>query len=325
MQYFNNIEESIGNKILQIFSNSKNEAIIIAPFIKYDILDKIIANIDDSIKIRCASRWKVDEVAAGISDIEIWPLLKQRGNSCLYIYDNLHAKYYRSDNTVFIGSANLTQKAFGWKEQCNYEIMVQFDINEMDLTKFEDDLFERATPVNDELYHRYFSAVEKYKKLHLVAKPPSYKDLKVELTETFQPDNLWLPRCFLPNIVYKIYMSETEGLPPEIVQDGLRDLLSLDICPGLNEELFNELIGISLLQKPLIMQLDQFLYKPRRFGEVKQYLKNIFKNKLGSQSIDEDFTRLWQVTMRWLLYFLSERYEHFVPNYTEVVLRKQVE
>ena len=65
---------------------------------------------------------------------------------------------------------------------------------------------------------------------------------------------------------------------------------------------------------PLISQVDQLLNQPRRFGEVRDLLK-----ALCGPSFDA--SRAWQTLMRWMLYFLPERYKLTVPHHSEIMYR----
>jgi hypothetical protein len=60
--------------------------------------------------------------------------------------------------------------------------------------------------------------------------------------------------------------------------------------------------------------LDQFVATRRRFGEVRTWL--------AAQLEVDDATDDWQRLMRWLLFFLPDRYETFTGNYSEIFARK---
>ena len=93
---------------------------------------------------------------------------------------------------------------------------------------------------------------------------------------------------------------------------------SLPIIPNLSQKIFKAYVGTLLLQKPIIQAVDSFVKTPQRFGAVKDFLNSLPCNKINGFSAE----RAWQTLMRWLLYFLPNRYALSVPNYSEVFYRK---
>ena len=69
----------------------------------------------------CFTRWTPLDIQVGASDIACRTLIKNRGGS-FRLHNQLHAKYYRVDDYVLIGSANLTQSGLGFSNSPNLEI-----------------------------------------------------------------------------------------------------------------------------------------------------------------------------------------------------------
>ncbi len=76
-------------------------------------------------------------------------------------------------------------------------------------------------------------------------------------------------------------------------------------------------MGILLLEKPIIQQIDNFVKTPQRFGAIRDFLESLLCMNLPNFNPE----RAWQTLMRWLLYFLPSRYALSVPNYSEVFYR----
>ena len=76
-------------------------------------------------------------------------------------------------------------------------------------------------------------------------------------------------------------------------------------------------MGILLLEKPIIQEIDNFVQIPRRFGAVRDFLASLLCANIPNVNPE----RAWQTLMRWLLYFLPSRYALSVPNYSEVFYR----
>ncbi len=92
---------------------------------------------------------------------------------------------------------------------------------------------------------------------------------------------------------------------------------SLPIIPNLSQKTFKAYIGTLLLQKPIIQKVDSFVQTPQRFGAV----KNLLNSLPCAANPHFNAERAWQTLMRWLLYFLPNRYALSVPNYSEVFYR----
>ena len=101
-----------GNRIRELFREA-SKATIVAPFIKTDALRSLLETIPPNVQLRCVTRWRPTEVAAGVSDLEILDLLRERGTFELLLVDRLHAKLYVADDRCLAGSANVTLSALG--------------------------------------------------------------------------------------------------------------------------------------------------------------------------------------------------------------------
>jgi hypothetical protein len=73
-------------------------------------------------------------------------------------------------------------------------------------------------------------------------------------------------------------------------------------------------VGTLLLQKPIVRQVDLFVETPQRFGAVRDLRSSLACADVPGFNPD----RAWQTLMRWLRYFLSNRYMLSVPNFSEV-------
>jgi len=51
-----------------------------------------------------------EEIAAGVSDLDVWRVVCKRPHARLLLCPAIHAKYYRIDGLALVGSANLTRR-----------------------------------------------------------------------------------------------------------------------------------------------------------------------------------------------------------------------
>ena len=96
--------------------------VVAAPYIKANALNTVLMDISQDASLICVTRWNPHDLALGVSDPECRTIVKEFGGS-FWLHPSLHAKYFRIDDVVLIGSANLTSSAMGWRPQPNLEIL----------------------------------------------------------------------------------------------------------------------------------------------------------------------------------------------------------
>lgn len=300
----------LGAKLLQICSNARSELVLAAPFVKASALGRVLGVVPSTVQITLVTRWRVEEIHAGVSDLEVWDMLEARGNSRLLLFPSLHAKYYRGDSQCWIGSANLTQKALGWVANPNLELMIEVERATKSLIHFEQLLLRQSFPASGSL-------VEELRRLIDSLPPIEIATLtKPEADEPAKPEQLWVPALRHPEQLYLAYSGEEERLTAVSHSAALSDLAQLGPPRGLPERQFDTIVASALLQTEVVRAVDEFLSESRRFGAVTQHLRT---HLTGVASADVDHA--WQTLMRWLLYFLPNRYQVSVPNYSEVIRR----
>lgn len=122
--------------------------IIAAPYIKVDALVRVLPDVNPEASLVCITRWSPHDLVTGVSDVECRSVVIERGGS-FRLHPSLHAKYYRADNVVLIGSANLTSSALGWTRQPNLEILCRPE-DDFDADAFQRSLFEGSREIDDD-------------------------------------------------------------------------------------------------------------------------------------------------------------------------------
>src|SRR5690606_29509532 len=140
--------------------------------------------------IRCVTRWRPEEIAAGASDLEVLDLIRARPRARLYIHPLLHAKFFRVDRRCLVGSANLTQRALGWTVPSNFELMLELPADEYGLSDFEETLFAEAFEATEQYRNDIASAAE----IMRAAKLPQLISEEALITENPEspPAEVWL-------------------------------------------------------------------------------------------------------------------------------------
>ncbi len=326
--------QALGDQLQQLCDGSKNELILVAPFIKRAVIERLLGQVDSSVVIRCVTRWWPDEIASGVSDLEVWPLLQQRQNATLFLKQNLHAKYYRADQDCMIGSANLTQTALSWKQRSNLELLIALPSGEHGLPIFEQSVFADAILVDDDIYYLVKEAVSKLPSIfpsHDVAVSELLAQVGEAQTATTQVAEIkssyqtltdvvcWLPVLRQPSDLYLVYQGKSDVVTRASFEAATSDLAWLNVPPLLEEQAFNAYVAALLLQQSTIRKVDHFVLTQQRFGAVRQFLGTL----PVSREKDFDPSRAWQTLMRWLLHFLPSRYHMFTPNHSEIFGRRQ--
>lgn len=295
--------EILGNQLLEMVRGCK-QIILAAPFVKEHALARVLEAADEDAGVTLVTRWRLEELAAGVSDLGVYPLMKRRGGE-VRLLPNLHAKYFRADTSCLSGSANLTGAALGWSRPTNLEILLASEAGDPRLIAFEGTLFASSVVADDEVYEALLSALSQM--------PPPPK-VEFEFTQEAPPSltfESWRPSLRQPGDLYRAYRGD--DLTSAGRESAMVDLSVLELPSGLSEPNFDRAVGCRLLLHPEVRSIDHLLERPRRFGEVRQLLA-----RRGCP----DPARMWQTWMRWMLRFLPERYEHNTPRHSEIFARR---
>lgn len=312
---------SLGIQLEQLCAAGRREVLLVAPFVKANSLHRLLQQIRADLPVRCVTRWRPEEIIAGVSDLEVWPLLRDRPQSSLWLRDDLHAKYYRADASCLVGSANLTDTALGWSRQPNLELLIALPADRPELQAFEGELQNTTTLVDETLYQQTLAVVEllqsQTEPIPIVIHERADVEYAVEAGAPGLSSALWLPTLRQPADLYLAYQGRSDELTGGARIAAATDLRAFVLPAQLSKPAFNAYLGLLLLQKPLVREIDTLLAASQRFGAIRDRLA-------GHRSgIDADFdaSRAWQTLMRWLLYFLPDRYERVPARHSEVLRR----
>ena len=146
------MEARPGDLLTRLCSNATS-LVIAAPYIKADALSKALGAANTEASLVCVTRWSLQDLAVGASDAECRSVAVDFGGS-FRLHPSLHAKYYRIDDVVLIGSANLTSSGMGWSPQPNLEILCRAG-DDFDSLAFEQELLSEARELSDYEFLRW--------------------------------------------------------------------------------------------------------------------------------------------------------------------------
>lgn len=308
----------LGRLLQARFRTAQQQVVLIAPFITRAAFDYVLEAIPPDTETLVYTRWRVDEVAASFSDPSILDVLTERGNAALHLHDALHAKAYSVDSTILLcGSANVTQTALGLSANPNIEHLTEIAPIPTAFFLMLRRLHRESKPATKALQQDVLKRAEVFR----ANMPSPWFPLTRQLGDGQEADTAVqaFPRFRSPEQLYAAYGSLAEIAVTETRETVIDDLLLLEVQSGLDTEAFVEEVRQSLLQLPVVQKLDSFLDKPRRFGELTQWVKTAIPEDAEPH---EEAQRCAQTIIRWLTYFAADRYGCEPRSYSEILFRK---
>lgn len=299
-----------GEALARLVGSVERRFVAIAPYVTDVALARVLGGLRNGTDLLVITRWDPLDVALGVSDTRVLPRVTSRGGRLL-LHPRLHAKLFLADDRcALVGSANVTEKALGFANESNAELLVHIEPIPASLHVFLRWLEKSAVEATDELRR----AVEmRAAEFDSIRTGPRGSSCTVQLTINRE----WYPSFRFPERLFAIYHSLSCALNEE-QRAALDDLSEIGVPDEMDESSFLEHVRKFLLSLPHILELDAFLLQRRRFGELTAWIKN---RDPGIPHTDAQ--RTLQTLIRWLTYFLPERYILEQPNYTEIVGRRQ--
>ena len=287
-------DETSGERIRLQFEGACERVLIVAPFIKARALRSLLCAIGEDVPVRCVTRWLPQEVAAGISDLEVFDLLDDR-NGELVLVDRLHAKVYVADDRCLVGSANVTFAGLGEAPDANVEVLVESNVSDPSVKAVLDEIAlagRLATRTTVEVTKR----------------------LAASLSSTHTGDvGTWFPISRHPERAFEFY----ERPPPTRTAAArllLSDIANANLPAGLTEQMFVREIRLRLGTIPIaegILATEEDVVLART--DVHSYL---------ATRESEQFTAgdMWSAFVKWMAYFHSDKV--MAQEIAEIVLRR---
>ncbi|MDX0967321.1 phospholipase D family protein [Sinorhizobium medicae] len=288
-----------GDVLLGHLSSATTKAMLCAPFIKAGVLQRLLSVVAPNVALDVVTRWHPKEVAAGVSDLEIFDLVCDRPRSQLRLLDNLHAKLYISDNRYLAGSANLTATALGWCDTPNLELLVPVSENDPSVRQCLERL-GRARIATTEEREAIRKAASDIPALPL----PLSADVVEEMAD------LWLPRFAAPASLYQAYRpQDRDRLTSDNLEAADYDLGALGVPPGLNREMFIREVGVRLAEMPAVAAILNATEGDLTDDAAAALVHTLTPNSDMPAAIG------WRIVRDWLSVFMSDRYEIAPQSY----------
>lgn len=258
-------------KILESQIRSNDDILLIlVPFIKLQALVRLYSLNLKRNRIKVVCRWRPEDIVAGVSDLEIYPFLKQSGCE-LYINSNIHLKLYVFEsNTAFNTSGNMTLRGLGYSDSANIEVGNMVSLTTSDWTKIYH-VINSSRLVTDDIYQRF----KEYSAQHPpVSRPlPPIELLPAAKTYTISS----LPATESPKKLADFYFSHGQQKASlEDIRRAAHDLAIFGISAGLSNSEFDKRLGDAFSRTPFVTDFIAFLKNARslRFGAVNDWIHN---------------------------------------------------
>lgn len=311
----------LGQALQHAIREAQQEVIIIAPFITAPAFQLVLGGVPQSVHIKVITRWRVDEVAAGVSDPTIFDELQRRGRATILLHDDLHAKAYMVDERVLIsGSANITLPALGFAKQNNIELLSLVSPVPTSFFVLLRRLDAEGLPATPELKDNVLRlAADFQRSMPAVPSLPSHAPVRDSTNAMLGHRHI---PCFRsPDRFYDAYRSIPNISSVETRRVVLDDILLLQLEDGLGSIEFEHAVRQALLDLPFIERMNSYLGRPRRFGELTRWVKNQVTDLDTSH---EEAQRMVQTLIRWLTYFAPDIYQCKKINVSEVLYKRNL-
>lgn len=304
---------------LRAYYHAHGVAYVVAPFIRADVLGMLLGERNEAVVL---TSWRPDHLLAGASDLDVYPLCRERGWR-LYTSDTLHAKLYSVDlKSAWLGSANVTRRALGLAGVGNDEVLGFVDPLPADVRRWVFGLLQAARPVTNELHVHYAAWLAEQ------APPPRVvfpEDPSGE-RDFFRVDEL--PASVSPRRLWEVLQAPAAANPAERAA-AERDLRVYRV-PGsvADYDGFRTQLAAAFRAHPFVAALlvevdaNSGLEHARRpglqFGRVRRWVRGRCTDKSSREEVTEHVDRLFA----WCEALLGPEYEVVTPGEHTRVLRR---
>ena len=217
---------------IRVVASGTSNVFLAAPYMKVDAVRRILRLVSPEVDLTCVSRWRPQDLVSGVSDADCRTLCMEMGGQ-FRIHPSLHAKYYRFDDAILVGSANLTGAGLGYVQGHNLEVLCG-PSNDLDWVSLERNLLQDSRLVCDEEF-AWWSGIGSFG-----------IEASNFLPEPASPE--WRPRTREPDHLWIAYLKEWDLIPGTGEQHLAElDLKDLRVPTGLNRYAFDSWIACSVL------------------------------------------------------------------------------
>ena len=222
--------ERVPGDLLRTHLQTGRDVVLVAPYMKVSALRRLLSFMECKQRVQCITRWRHEELLSGVSDIECREVVVSEGGSFL-LHPTVHAKYYRVDDVVLIGSANVTNAGLGWTDNANVEILWRAGTG-FQAEEFEKQLVDVAREMGEAEVDRWRIILEADRKRWKQAMPP----------QEWRPETRELRHV---ELAYRGQIGEVASEDEQ--RAALRDIEAMELPDGLTTRELRAWAGTRLL------------------------------------------------------------------------------
>ncbi len=297
----------IGEHLLSVLSRAQTSVQIAAPFIKSYSLERALMAVPEGVSVTCVTRWRPEDIASGVCDLEILDRLSERPGSTLLVHPHLHAKFFAADDLCLVGSANLTHTALGWRSPANLELLVELDSHKHGLNEWWAKLIANSIVATQEMK---VALAEQAEALRISGNPIARPEADPEDAED---TTVWAPQCPRWSGLWEAYVGDEDQMPASAMRSARDDLEVLAIPLGLNEVEFREALTTIFRNTIIVQEIERL----STTGLTDSAAHDLLRSLCGLT--EKETARRWQVLKGWLSELFPQEYH--VETNQEVLMR----
>ncbi len=289
---------SIYSETKKIIESAKVEILLVSPFITKKLLVDLLESVNPNVKVTLVTRFRILDLLGGFNDLSIFEYFKERENMHLRLLHSLHAKYYRGDSNVILGSGNLTYKGLSPGGSGNAEVMLKLNSSIQGVQEFEANLISQSTVPNEQQINELRGQLIELK----ATKKENAVLIELAKENLLSETSTWVPQCQMPNCLYEVYCDRVSEIDIEVVSEAKADLAYLALPGGLDQINFRINVRIALQQTKVINLIlsELNLHHVIDVSTCREIVTATFKGDLST-----DIDQIWQTYVRWLDIFFD--------------------
>lgn len=286
----------IGERLLSVLSKAESSVRIAAPFIKVHSLERALSAIPEEVEVACVTRWRVEDIAGGVCDVEIFDHLQNRKHGTLLVHPHLHAKFFASDHACLVGSANLTHTALGWRSPSNLELLIELDAREHGLNDWWDGLVGSSIVATQEMKAALAHQADGLRLSgEFIPRPEADPENSNEGT-------IWAPQCPRWSGLWEAYVGDEDQMPASAMRSARKDLEALCIPPSLNEIEFGSALATFFRETSVFQEIEKLSKSSLTDATAHMMLQSLCTISA------KEAPRRWQLIKNWLAALYPDEY-----------------
>lgn len=257
-------------KIKDFIGSSENFTLFV-PYIQARFLSELLESYKGNPTQTIVTSWKPQDIALGISDIEVFPYCRDNGITLL-VNNRIHLKAYAINNydSCIITSSNISGKGLAIDQNYNYEMGVIVNELEIEDKIYFDQIIEASVKVKQEYYDQAKNQIESI-------------ELKKEMIESFEfrfeDKTKYFLLTALPmsedvKTLYSVYQGDYGDFSEEVIRSAEHDIRLYGIPRKKSKSEFERFLKSSYFSHPFIKAFLDFNCAGKHFGELSSWLHN---------------------------------------------------